>query len=64
MADLTGALWRTSTRSSSNGGDCVEVADNLPGIVAVRDSKNQSGPALTFPPAAWAAFVRQVITRS
>ncbi|MEU5783496.1 DUF397 domain-containing protein [Micromonospora lupini] len=63
MADLTGALWRKSTRSSSNGGDCVEVADNLPDVVAVRDSKDPSGPALAFPPAAWVAFVGQVAER-
>ncbi|MFG1847185.1 DUF397 domain-containing protein [Micromonospora carbonacea] len=60
MADLTGACWRKSTRSGSNGGDCVEVADNLPGIVAVRDSKNPAGPALTFTPAAWTTFTGQV----
>ncbi|MGW5578339.1 DUF397 domain-containing protein [Micromonospora chokoriensis] len=64
MADLTGALWRKSTRSSSNGGDCVEVADNIPGVVAVRDSKDQSGPTLIFPPAAWVAFVSQVAEQS
>ncbi|MEV6692956.1 DUF397 domain-containing protein [Micromonospora sp. NPDC051196] len=57
MADLTGAIWRKSTRSSSNGGDCVEVADNLPGVVGVRDSKDPTGPALTFTPAAWRAFL-------
>ncbi|MFG2057369.1 DUF397 domain-containing protein [Micromonospora sp. NPDC048930] len=57
MADLTGAHWRTSTRSSSNGGDCVEVADNLPGVVLVRDSKDRAGGTLTFAPAAWQAFV-------
>ncbi len=55
--ELTGARWRTSTRSSTNGGNCVEVADNLPGVVAVRDSKNRSGPALMFTPAEWTAFV-------
>ncbi|MEU8189959.1 DUF397 domain-containing protein [Micromonospora carbonacea] len=58
MADLTNAQWRKSTRSGDNGGNCVEVADNLPGLVAVRDSKNPSGPALTFSPAAWSSFVR------
>ncbi|MFG2061282.1 DUF397 domain-containing protein [Micromonospora sp. NPDC048871] len=57
MADLTGAIWRKSTRSSSNGGDCVEVADNLPGVVGVRDSKDPAGPALTFTSAAWRAFL-------
>ena len=63
MADLTGARWRTSTRSSSNGGDCVEVADNLPGVVLVRDSKDRAGGMLTFAPAAWRAFVGQLATR-
>ncbi|MET8283459.1 DUF397 domain-containing protein [Micromonospora sp. NPDC005174] len=56
MTDLTGAMWRKSTRSSDSG-NCVEVADNLPHLVAVRDSKDVEGPALTFAPAAWAAFV-------
>ncbi|NES13364.1 MULTISPECIES: DUF397 domain-containing protein [Micromonospora] len=55
--ELTGARWRTSTRSSTNGGNCVEVADNLPGVVAVRDSKDRDGAVLTFSPAAWRAFV-------
>ncbi|HEY7486095.1 MAG TPA: DUF397 domain-containing protein [Streptosporangiaceae bacterium] len=53
--DLTGARWRKSSRSSTNGGNCVEVAP-LPGIVAVRDSKNPDGPALTFSRAAWRSF--------
>ncbi|MDG4755554.1 DUF397 domain-containing protein [Micromonospora sp. WMMD718] len=55
--ELTGATWRKSTRSSGNGGNCVEVADNLPGVVGVRDSKDRQGPALTFTPSSWAAFV-------
>ncbi|MCW3843702.1 DUF397 domain-containing protein [Micromonospora yasonensis] len=62
MVDLTGANWRTSTRSGDNGGNCVEVADNLPGIVAVRDSKDRSGPVLAFTPDAWAAFVRVALS--
>ncbi|GIJ42758.1 DUF397 domain-containing protein [Micromonospora andamanensis] len=63
MADLTGAHWRKSTRSSSNGGACVEVADNLPGVVGVRDSKDQTGPVLTFPPTAWQAFLAHLADR-
>ncbi|WP_405092509.1 DUF397 domain-containing protein [Micromonospora sp. NBC_01392] len=55
--DMTGARWRTATRSSNNGGDCVEVADNLPGRVLVRDSKDRAGGTLSFTPAAWRAFV-------
>ncbi|MBM0229057.1 MULTISPECIES: DUF397 domain-containing protein [Micromonospora] len=57
MTDLTGAIWRKSTRSGGNGGECVEVATNLPGIVAVRDSKDTTGPMLTFTPQAWAGFI-------
>ncbi|MBQ0901825.1 DUF397 domain-containing protein [Micromonospora sp. U21] len=52
---LTGAVWRTSSRSGNS--ECVEVADNLPGVVGVRDSKDPSGPVLVFAPAAWRAFV-------
>lgn len=55
--DLIGAKWRKSTRSGSGGGDCVEVADNLSGVVGVRDSKDPTGPALTFAPNSWRAFV-------
>ncbi|KAB1914329.1 DUF397 domain-containing protein [Micromonospora sp. AMSO31t] len=55
--DLTGVRWRKSTRSGSNGGACVEVADNLPGVVGVRDSKDPAGPVLTFTPQTWRAFV-------
>ncbi|MFE9919141.1 DUF397 domain-containing protein [Micromonospora sp. NPDC005553] len=61
--DLTNAIWRKSRRSGSSGGNCVEVADNLPGVVGVRDSKDTAGPALTFGPAAWRAFVAQVGAR-
>ncbi|MGW2623010.1 DUF397 domain-containing protein [Micromonospora taraxaci] len=55
--DMTEALWRTATRSSNNGGDCVEVADNLPGRVLVRDSKDRDGGTLAFASAAWSSFV-------
>ncbi|MFC8619435.1 DUF397 domain-containing protein [Micromonospora purpureochromogenes] len=53
--DLTGATWRKSTRSGQ--GECIEVADNLPGVVGVRDSKDPAGPVLTFDPQTWRAFV-------
>ncbi|GHH69639.1 hypothetical protein GCM10017673_20400 [Streptosporangium violaceochromogenes] len=58
--DLTGARWRKSSRSNGNGGECVEVAVNLPGVVAVRDSKNPEGPALLFPPQVWADFLTRI----
>jgi Domain of unknown function (DUF397) len=53
--DLTKAEWRKSSYSGNNG-DCVEVARNLPGIVAVRDSKDPDGPRLVFTVAGWQAF--------
>ncbi len=57
MNDIYGAIWRKSTRSGSNGGDCVEVADNVSDVVAVRDSKDSSGPVLTFARDEWKAFI-------
>ncbi|WFE28271.1 DUF397 domain-containing protein [Solwaraspora sp. WMMD791] len=55
MDSLTGANWHKSTRSG-NSGNCVEVATNLPDLVAVRDSKDTAGPVLTFTPAQWVTF--------
>ncbi|MET8360306.1 DUF397 domain-containing protein [Micromonospora sp. NPDC005171] len=57
MTDLSGAVWRKSTRSGDNGGDCVEVATNIPCVVAVRDSKDSTGPLLTFTAQAWTDFI-------
>ncbi|MCM0678838.1 DUF397 domain-containing protein [Micromonospora phytophila] len=42
---------------AGGGGACVEVADNLPGVVAVRDSKDPTGPVLAFTPTSWRTFV-------
>ncbi|WP_442932358.1 DUF397 domain-containing protein [Micromonospora sp. NBC_01699] len=47
-----------SSRSSSNG-QCTEVRDRSVAI-DVRDSKDPSGPMLTFSPVAWAAFTEGI----
>jgi hypothetical protein len=57
--NLARALWRKSTRSGGNG-NCVEAAFNLSKVVAVRDSKDPSGPALVVASAAWSAFAQEV----
>jgi hypothetical protein len=55
-ADWSRAAWRKSSRSGGME-NCVEVADGLGRAVGVRDSKNPAGPALTFAPSQWGAFV-------
>lgn len=59
-SELSHALWRKSSLSNEGcKGDCVEVA-GLAGRVAMRDSKNPTGPALAFPRAQWWAFLTSV----
>jgi hypothetical protein len=59
MVDLSCATWRKSTRSGNNG--CVEVAF-VEDRVAVRDSKDRTGPVLVFTAHEWEAFVGGVRT--
>lgn len=49
------AAWRTSSHSGANG-DCVEVARSVPGVIAVRDSKDPGGSTLAFTAGHWTAF--------
>lgn len=56
MIDTSRLTWRKSTRSGGNGGACVEVAE-LPGGVAVRDSKDPAGPVLRLSRSEWRAFL-------
>jgi hypothetical protein len=53
--------WRKSRRSTSNGGNCVEVA-SVPGgrRVAARDSKQPAGPVLEYERSEWRRFIAQV----
>ena len=54
--DLSRAVWQKSSYSGQSG-NCVEVARNLPGLVAVRDSKSPGGPDLLVSPETWRAFL-------
>ena len=58
--DLTHAEWRKASYSTNNGGACVEVARNLPGVVAVRDSKDPDGPKLIVSTDEWGVFATGV----
>ena len=57
--DLSRAEWHKSSYSSQDG-NCVEVATNMPGMVAVRDSKNRQGPILVIGHEDWQAITRQI----
>lgn len=56
MVDLSQAIWRKARRSAHNGG-CVEVAANLPGVTALRDSKRPGDGAHVVDRAAFARFL-------
>ncbi|WP_050988616.1 DUF397 domain-containing protein [Streptomyces xiaopingdaonensis] len=55
--------WRKSSYSGGSNGNCLEVDDARTTTVPVRDSKIPDGARLTFPAAAWSAFVNEVRVR-
>ncbi|KAF5997529.1 MULTISPECIES: DUF397 domain-containing protein [Streptomyces] len=61
-AILTAVQWRKSSYSGDQGGQCIEIAETLDTTIAVRDSKNPTGPILTIAPAAFATFVSWTTT--
>ena len=60
MEDQVEPRWQKSSYSGNGGGDCVEVALNLPGVVVVRDSKDPDGPVLMIEDADWRHFLANV----
>jgi len=56
---VTTSGWRKSSYTTSNGGNCVEVADRESRVL-VRDTKNRTGPMLRFAPEAWRRFAELV----
>jgi len=61
--DISHVTWRKASYSGGNGGGCVEVARNLPGVVAIRDSKDPHGPKLVVSPPAWRSLTAGLRTR-
>ncbi|MEU6801879.1 DUF397 domain-containing protein [Streptomyces neyagawaensis] len=61
--DLSAATWHKSSYSEGSGGNCLEVADGVPLLVPVRDSKTPLGPALVFRAEAWSLFVEDLRRR-
>jgi hypothetical protein len=60
MTDLSNAHWHKASASSSGTGGCVEIASNLPGITAIRDStRPHHGTHLTTP-TAFAALLHDI----
>ncbi|MGW3659895.1 DUF397 domain-containing protein [Streptomyces sp. NPDC005151] len=57
IPDFSTAVWRKSSYSDGGANNCVEVADDFPGLVPVRDSKIPTGPALVIAAPAWSVFV-------
>jgi hypothetical protein len=51
--------WRASSYSGGQG-DCVEVADGIPGVVPVRDSKRPEGPMISFSRESWVTFLGEL----
>jgi hypothetical protein len=60
MTELTNAQWRKAARSGQANGGCVEIAGNLPGVTAIRDSKRPDGGAHVVARDAFAAFLADV----
>ena len=59
-APLGPLAWHKSTYSGDQDASCVVISSTPCAAIAVRDSKNPTGPALTLTPAAFAAFVTQL----
>ena len=52
------SIWRKSSHSGDNGGECVEIA--AAGAVLVRDTADRGGAVLSFTAEAWRAFTATI----
>ena len=60
MTDLSAAIWKKGSKSTGSNGGCVEIAANLPGVTAIRDSVRPSDGAHVVAEAAFAVFLGDV----
>jgi len=60
MTDLSRAIWRKASRSTSGNGGCVEIAVNLPDVTAIRDSETPEAGAHVVTREAFAAFLADI----
>jgi hypothetical protein len=60
MTELSGAEWRKAARSTSGNGGCVEIAGNLPGVTAIRDSKRPEDGAHIVTREAFTTFLADI----
>ena len=59
MDTASAPRWRTSSYSGANGGERVEVGQDQD-LIAIRDTKDRTGPMLRFTPQTWRRFAQQV----
>jgi hypothetical protein len=59
LPDITDTAWRSSSFSGGQS-ECLQVADGIPGLVPVRDSKRPTGPVISFGRGAWRAFLARL----
>jgi hypothetical protein len=59
MEGMNSAIWRTSSYTGGNGGNCVEVRQD-DCVILVRDTKDRAGAVLSVPADAWRAFAAEV----
>jgi hypothetical protein len=58
---INNPVWRTSSYSGPDGGNCVEVCRDADGTILIRDTKQHGhGSVHRYPAAAWRTFVRSV----
>lgn len=56
-SSLSAVVWRKSSYSNQDGGECVEIAFHVPMAISVRDSKHADGATVTMGAGPWSSFI-------